>query len=92
MRLAEPVRDRFGDLILEEGDVVSEKGLADMAGRGIASVLVALDQPPVSVEERTARAESIQKRLDFLFRKSMDFPLNARLKSVIFAYRLEQGK
>jgi hypothetical protein len=91
-RLAEPILDHFGNLMLPAGAEISEHILDSLKQRGIATVHILTEAAEMSEEERARQLQSIEKRLDFLFRHSADSKANAQLKGLILAYRLEQIK
>lgn len=91
-RLAEPIHDRFGNLMLPAGAVISEHHLTSLKQRGIGTVHVLADAPELNEEERARQAQAIVQRVDFLFRHSADSGANAELKTLVLAYRLEQIK
>ncbi len=90
MRLAEPIRDRLGNLMLPEGLSLSEQHLNSLLQRGISTALVAVDEPPMSPEERQKQIQAIDDHLNHIFRLSLNNPLNQQLRSMILSYRMEQ--
>lgn len=92
MRLAEPIRDRLGNLMLTEGSTLTEHSLESLKQRGVSAAMIHIEPPPMSEADRQVLKQSIQQRIDYLFRASANAPLNAQLKDMIFAYRVEQLK
>ncbi|TCJ18038.1 hypothetical protein EZJ19_03795 [Parasulfuritortus cantonensis] len=89
MRLAEAVRDRFGNIMLTADTTLTESHLAALRQRGIASVRIVPERIPPSAEELAAMRASAEARLRQIFRKTLDLPGNRRLFEVLLAYRLE---
>ncbi|HEX8979926.1 MAG TPA: hypothetical protein VF811_09490 [Parasulfuritortus sp.] len=89
MQLAEAIRDRLGNVMLPEGLALTEQHLDSLNQRGVASAMIRLDNLPVSQAEREAHIKSIRSRLDRLFHRSLDDPLNRQLKDVVLHYRME---
>lgn len=89
MILAEPVRDRFGNVMLTAGTVLAEKHLAALRQRGIASARIVPEHLPPSAAERAALQHATEQRLQHLFRKTLDLPANRRLFDILLAYRQE---
>jgi hypothetical protein len=89
MRLAEAIRDRLGNVMLPEDLALTEQHLDSLHQRGVASAMIRLDSLPMSAAEREAHVQAIQTRLDHLFHRSLDDPLNRELKNLIFRYRME---
>lgn len=89
MRLAEAIRDRLGNIMLPEGLTLTEQHLASLGQRGVASAMILLASLPMSDKERHAHAHAIRTRLDRLFHRSLDSPLNRELKEQILHYRME---
>lgn len=89
MQLAEAIRDRLGNIMLPEGLALTEQHLESLKQRGVASAMIHIDSLPMSAEEREAHIKAIETRLDTLFRRSLDDPLNRQLKDLIRRYRME---
>jgi hypothetical protein len=89
MRLAEALRDRLGNLMLPEGVCLNELHLASLRQRGVATALVMAEPPAMTEAQRNALLQSVEQRLDYIFRLSADSPINIRLKQLILSYRLE---
>ncbi|MFZ5484570.1 MAG: hypothetical protein ACOZB0_10105 [Pseudomonadota bacterium] len=89
MHLAEPVRDRQGNLMLAAGTELTAPHIAALARRGIASVLILPERIPPSDQERAAMRQATEARLRHIFRKSLDAPASAALFEVLLAYRLD---
>ncbi len=90
MVLADVLLDEHGHVLLAQGAVLSEATIASLARHGVAAVPVArafpLDQPSV---------ESVQQRLDHLFRRNDrddhgDWATGL-LRGYIEDYRLKRG-
>lgn len=92
MVLAEPIRDRHGNLMLAEGTALTEAHLAALDQRGIASAMVHPERIPPSAEELAELRQAAEDRLRHIFRKTLDLPGNYRLFETILAHRLENLK
>lgn len=89
MHLAEPVRDRQGNVMLAAGTELTAAHVAALARRGIASVLILPERIPPSDQELAAMRRATEERLRHIFRKSLDTPTSAALFDVLLAYRLD---
>lgn len=92
MILAEPIRDRYGNIMLTKGTGLTAAHLHTLEQRGIASALVAPARIPPSDDELAAMRQSTEERLRHIFRLSLDHSGNQKLLETILAYRLENLK
>lgn len=88
MRVAVPVADEGGRILLPEGVELSENTLASLARREVSCVTVELEveEDPVAQALRRQQATS---RLDQLFRRAGDGVATRTLYDTILAYHLE---
>lgn len=88
MRLASPVADEAGRILLPEGTELSESTIAALGRREIEAVRVELeveDDPAVVEQYRRLVAE----RLDHLFRRAGEGAETRALYQAIVEYRME---
>lgn len=92
MRLAEPIRDRLGNVMLAEDTELTESHLASLRQRGIASAMIVPERIPPSDEDVAAMRKSVEERLRQIFRRTLAQPGNRRLFDTLLEYRLEKLK
>lgn len=87
MALAQEVRDAGGNCLLGQGAELSEATIASLRRRGVAHVMVAVEET-LTPEQRAAREREVQDRMDYLFRNAGNDPMLFKLRAVVQQYRL----
>lgn len=90
MRVAGPVADAGGHLLVQAGTEVSESLLQGLQRRGIAAVEIEQDIAE-NPEQLAMRRAEISVQLDQRFRKAGDGAETRLLYQAILDYRLESG-
>ncbi|HTH40751.1 MAG TPA: hypothetical protein VL968_08165 [Rhodocyclaceae bacterium] len=91
--LSEALTDDAGRVLLPAGTQLHAALLSSLKRRGVSRVPVALpDALQIPEAERKEREAQLTRHVDHLFRLAGTAPVVAKLKTLVLAHRLAQGR